>query len=80
VIVIAHRLSTIRHADQIIVMSHGEIVERGTHDELIRKDHGQYAKMWSMQLNAAMSGSSTLSSTAEERDISPIPLEVEDQV
>jgi ATP-binding cassette subfamily B protein len=42
---IAHRLSTVRHADQIIVLSQGRIVERGTHDELVRREgiyHGLY--------------------------------------
>ena len=42
--VIAHRLSTIRNADQILVINHGEIVERGTHEELIEKN-GVYTKM-----------------------------------
>jgi subfamily B ATP-binding cassette protein MsbA len=47
-IVIAHRLSTIRHADEIIVLSKGRIVERGTHDQLIAKQ-GFYNKLVEMQ-------------------------------
>jgi len=52
ILVIAHRLSTIQDADQIIVMSKGEILERGTHDELIDKGlwHGMcYAALWDKQ-------------------------------
>ncbi len=47
-LIIAHRLSTIVHAEQILVMSAGEIIERGTHEQLIALQ-GQYAQMWSMQ-------------------------------
>ena len=47
-IVIAHRLSTIRHADLIIVMDHGVIVERGTHDQLIAQN-GLYRRLVDMQ-------------------------------
>ena len=41
---IAHRLSTIRNADKIIVMNAGEVVEEGTHDELVEAD-GAYKKL-----------------------------------
>ena len=48
VFAIAHRLSTIRHADLILVMDHGEIVERGTHDELYAAN-GVYRRLCDMQ-------------------------------
>ena len=51
-LVIAHRLSTVMDADQILVLEHGRIVERGTHGELLAAG-GEYARMWALQQQAA---------------------------
>ena len=50
-LVIAHRLSTVVHADQILVLSKGKVIERGTHKELLAL-HGKYTNMWERQIKA----------------------------
>ena len=47
-LIVAHRLSTIQHADNIIVLSHGEIVEQGNHFELLQK-RGKYHGLYMLQ-------------------------------
>jgi ABC-type multidrug transport system fused ATPase/permease subunit len=49
-IVIAHRLSTIKDADKIVVLHQGEIVEEGTHQELVNLENGFYVKLSKMQI------------------------------
>ncbi len=49
-LIVTHRLSTIQHADQIIVLSHGEIVEQGSHQELLAKK-GRYYQLYTLQFN-----------------------------
>lgn len=51
-LVIAHRLSTVRHADRIVVMDNGEIVETGTHKDLMERE-GQYARLYNLGLHSS---------------------------
>ena len=50
-LVIAHRLSTIRQANCIYVLKDGEIVESGSHDDLMARDHGVYRHLHEVQFN-----------------------------
>ncbi|MBQ4101439.1 MAG: ABC transporter ATP-binding protein, partial [Oscillospiraceae bacterium] len=49
-LIVAHRLSTIQHADNIILLSKGKIVEQGNHQELLRLK-GKYYQLYSLQFN-----------------------------
>ena len=49
-LIVAHRLSTIQHSDNIILLSHGQIIEQGNHQELL-KQKGRYYQLYTLQFN-----------------------------
>ncbi len=70
VFIIAHRLSAVRHADRIIVMEKGRIVEGGTHEALLNRPKGIYAYLWNMQGGGHMEGN------GKDRGSKPAGMEV----
>ena len=64
-LVIAHRLSTIRKANRIMVLSNGEIVEEGTHEELLARD-GEYKKLYLLQFKDSNHAGNAVSEKEEE--------------
>ncbi|CAK7227297.1 ATP-binding cassette-type vacuolar membrane transporter Hmt1 [Sporothrix curviconia] len=67
-LIIAHRLSTITHADQIIVLHAGSIIERGTHTELLAMK-GRYASMWESQSQAEQAAIAARTATAHAKKL-----------
>jgi ATP-binding cassette, subfamily B, bacterial len=63
-LVVAHRLSTVAHMDQLVVLDHGQIAEKGTHQELLRLD-GIYARLWQHQSGGFLDDDTTTTMLAE---------------
>ena len=70
-LVVAHRLSTVQHADEILVLHHGRVLERGTHRELLARD-GLYGRLYHLQLGADLGGDAASETGAAHRLAAPL--------
>jgi ATP-binding cassette, subfamily B, bacterial len=68
-LVVAHRLSTVARMDQLVVLDHGQIAEKGTHHELLRLD-GIYARLWQHQSGGFLDDDITTTRLAEAPQLS----------
>ena len=72
-IVIAHRLSTVRNADNIVVLDQGRLVEQGSHDELLAKKGGFYARLYAVNYGLPIEDGDEPLSAAEGTSLAPAP-------
>jgi ATP-binding cassette, subfamily B, bacterial MsbA len=78
-LIIAHRLSTVQKADQIAVMNQGQVVELGTHEELLAKD-GYYAKLCQMQMSDRMNESVNSKTKVDARELAATSYEIRNRL
>ena len=62
-IIIAHRLSTIRHANRVLVLDKGEVIEYGTRNELLALENGRFRKLHEMQFSEMETGENAMGIT-----------------
>jgi ABC-type multidrug transport system fused ATPase/permease subunit len=75
VLMIAHRLSTVKHAQQIVVMDAGRVIEVGSHEQLLRDPNSTYSRMWDMQSHStATVGDDTPANKSDKKVIRGNPL------
>jgi len=65
-LVVAHRLSTVAHMDQLVVLDRGQIIEKGTHQELLQLD-GTYARLWQHQSGGFLDDDTTAATPVTSR-------------